>query len=219
MSKSWPPGPRRPTVSSAEIHVWRAELERPEWPPHDLLPAAERERAKRMRRPRDRRRWAASRWALRSVLARYLDRDPAAIELSLSEHGKPTLDGVTGLRFNLSHSGELVLIAVAKGREVGVDIEQIDPRRDVLMLLERALDPPSAAAVRQAPPPARATVFHEAWTRREAVVKCAGSGLAGPPPEHPFTVSALDAGPCYAAALAVSGPEAPALRCFELLPT
>ena len=219
MSADWPTGPRHPTVSAAEIHVWRAELARPEWPSHDLLPTAERERARRMRRPRDRRRWAASRWALRGVLARYLDQDPVAVAISLGERGKPALGSAAALHFNLSHSGELVLIAVAKEREVGVDVEEIDPRRDVLPLAERALEPAASAAIRATPPEARAIVFHEAWTKQEAIVKCAGSGLGRPLPDRTFTVLALDAGPCYAAALAVNGQEALSLRRFELPPT
>jgi 4'-phosphopantetheinyl transferase len=171
-------------MAAEEVHVWRAELGR-----------------------------AASHQALRQVLAHYLDEEPAAIELRLGEHGKPALaDPAARLRFNLSHSGGLVLIAVARDREVGVDVERIDARRNVLRLSRRALDPAAAAAVRAARPTDRPAVFHEAWARREALAKCHGVGLRAALPTTPVAVSMLDAGPGFAAAVAVSGESMPQLR-------
>jgi phosphopantetheinyl transferase len=129
--------------------------------------------------------------ALREVLARYLDEDPAGIELRRGEHGKPALaDPSSPLRFNLSHSGDLALVAVTQGREVGVDVQKIKPRRDI--------------------------AFYKAWARREAIVKCVGTGLLAPLPPDPVAVAMLDAGSKYAAALAIAGDEAPSLRLFRL---
>jgi 4'-phosphopantetheinyl transferase len=159
-----------------EVHVLR-------------LPSAERAEAAR---------------ALREVLAAYLEASPEAIRIVAGEHGKPELaDG--GLRFNLSHSGDVALVAVARERDVGVDVERIDGRRDVLALAERALGADAAAAVRAAPATDRVAVFHRGWTRREAVAKCAGTGLATPAPDTPRQVIDLDVGEGYAAALAVEG--------------
>jgi 4'-phosphopantetheinyl transferase len=220
MNVSWPPGPRRPAAPSGEVHVWRTELGRGVWPSHELLPPQERERAERMPRPLFRDRWVASRWALRGVLGRYLGEDPATVSLRLGERGKPALAEPTAtLRFNLSHSGALALIAVTEGREVGVDVEEVDPGRDVVGLAERGLDPAAAATVRAAEPEARVATFHQAWARREAAVKCLGSGLGAPLPPDPVAVSDFDAGPGYAAALAVEGPEALPHRCFSLEPS
>jgi 4'-phosphopantetheinyl transferase len=166
---------------------------------------------------RRRRRWVASRWALREVLSRYLDESPAAIELALDGNGKPALAGpAPSLHFNLSHSGGLALVAVAGERQVGVDIERIDPRRDPLRLAKRALDPAAAAAVQAAPPGDRLTVFHQAWARHEALVKCHGTGLRGPRPATPVVVMPLDLGPRFAAAAAIATEAMPRLRLFEL---
>jgi phosphopantetheinyl transferase len=96
-------------------------------------------------------------------------------------------------------------VAVARERDVGVDVERIDARRDGLALAERALDADGAAAVRAAPAADRAAVFHQRWVRREAVAKCAGTGLSIPPPDTPRQVIDLDVGEGYAAALAVAG--------------
>jgi 4'-phosphopantetheinyl transferase len=176
----------------AELHVWRARLDCGGWPAWEGLPPAERDRATKLLRPDSRRRWVASRWALRSVLGRYLDREPAEIELRFGDRGKPMLAAPESrLRFNLSHSGELALIAVAGGCEVGVDVQLIG---------------------------AKPAEFYAEWTRREAVAKCHGTGLWAPLPDTPIAVAALDAGTGFAAAIAVSGNEMPPLRHFVAEP-
>jgi 4'-phosphopantetheinyl transferase len=142
--------------------------------------------------------------ALRDVLAAYLETSPKAISLVNGAHGKPALAGGE-LHFNLSHSGDVGLVALSRERAVGVDVERIDPRRDPLALAERALGADGAAAVRAAPEADRAAVFHRAWARREAVAKCAGTGLSTPPPDTARQVMDLDVGEDYAAALAVAG--------------
>jgi 4'-phosphopantetheinyl transferase len=155
--------------------------------------------------------------ALREVLARYLQEEPDAVKLRTGEHGKPMLaDPSSPLRFNLSHSGERALVAVASGREVGVDIERVRARRNLERLAERALDPAAAAAVRAAPERDRVAAFHQAWTRREALAKCWGTGLGAPLRAAPVSVAELDAGRGYAAALAVAGDVVPPLRLFSL---
>jgi len=202
-----------------EVHVWRVGLDSPSWPAADLLPAPERARAARLLPLDKRRRWVAARWALRVVLGRYLGQAPAEIAFRAGAHGKPALAGpAAGLRFNLSHSAGLALIAVSRGRDVGVDVEWVDRRRDVLALAPRALGPAEAATVRRAPVAARPLAFHAAWTRREAFAKCHGGGLAAPPPPGPLAVASIDAGAAYAAALAVEGSEAPPLRHLALAP-
>lgn len=169
--------------------MWRVDLDAPDV---DLGPlsADERARAARFLRDEPRRRWQAGRGALRTVLGGYLGIAPAAVELRLGHRGKPALaDPDASLRFNLSHSDELALIALARGREVGIDVERIGER------------PPS---------------FYAEWARREALGKCFGGGLAEPPPSHSARVVPLDLGEGWAAALAIAGTAEPRLRHFEL---
>lgn len=203
---------------SAEVHVWRAKLDAPGWPGPEELPAAERERAAAVRRPGAAARWVAARWALRHVLARYLDEGPAGIELALGPHGKPRLaQAPERLRFNLSHSGGIALVAVSREHEVGVDVERVEPRRDVTALAERALPPEDVAAVREASAEERADVFHRHWARHEARLKCLGVGLGGAQPQAtPVALSDLDPGPGYAAAVAVAAAELPPLQEWTL---
>jgi len=172
-----------------EVDLWRVDLDAPGINA-GALSAGERARAARFLREEPRRRWQAGRAALRAVLGGYLGIAPAAVELELGHRGKPALaDPEASLRFNLSHSGELALIALTRGREVGIDVERIGER------------PPS---------------FYAEWTRREALGKCFGGGLAEPPPRRPGRVVPLDLGEGWAAALAVAGTAEPRLRRFEL---
>ncbi|MEX0972406.1 MAG: hypothetical protein WDZ46_04015 [Solirubrobacterales bacterium] len=174
------------------VHIWQARLDARGWPAAERLPAAERERAAAMLRGQPRDRWVAARWALRGVLGRYLDERPAAIELGTGERGKPLLAAAgAATRFNLSHSGELALVAVSPELEVGVDVQRIGKR-------------PAA--------------FYAEWTRREATVKCHGTGLWAPAPDTAVAVADLDAGPGYAAAVAVAGEAVPPLRRFTFEP-
>jgi 4'-phosphopantetheinyl transferase len=219
-SSAWPDGPRRPPVPGAEVHVWRAELDRPEWPGPERLPAAERKRAAAILRPDAAARWSASRWALRTVLGRYLGEEPAGIALARGERGKPRLaDAPERLRFNLSHSAGLALIAVTAGREVGVDVERVEPRRDFLALAARSLDRGAVAAVRDAAPAKRAGAFYAAWVLLEARAKCDGGGLGARRRETVMATAAVEVGPGYAAALAVAGPEVPRLHEWSIGPS
>jgi phosphopantetheinyl transferase len=175
------------------LHVWQARLDDKRWPSPNRLPEAERQRAAAMREGNVRNRWVAARWALRGVLAGYLGQRPASIELQVGEHGKPALaDPAAWLCFNLSHSGELAMVAVATARQVGIDVQRIG---------------------------ARPKGYYLAWTQREAIAKCLGSGLWAPLPKAVVSVLQIEAEPGYAAALAVEGKIVPDLRRFELTPT
>lgn len=187
----------RTPPAAGELHVWRVE------------PAGD-----------DRR--AGARRALGAILAEYLG--GAEVELRVGEDGKPRLAVASErLSFNLSHSGDLALIAIAPGGvEVGVDLERLRPRRDLVRLAERWLSPADAAAVADAPAgPEREAAFYAAWTRHEARVKCVGSGLDGPPPGPDVIAIQLPIDAGYAAAVAAAAsptePEEPriTLRTWE----
>lgn len=228
MNESWPPGPDRLALVAGEVHVWRSRLDGP-WPGVKGLPAPERERAAGFLREDATGRWVAARWALRRVLARYLNQPAAEIALELGENDKPQLaDRSSGLRFNLSHSGDLALIAVARGREVGVDVEKTEPDRDLLAIAERALAPEAVAEIHAAAPADQTLAFYRAWTRHEARLKCLGTGLTSdrfhPSPRYHedkggndrdgVVLADIEVNPGYAAAVAVSGQMLGTLRRF-----
>lgn len=188
------------------VHIWRAALDEAGWPEAERLPTPERERAASFLREEPGRRWVAAHWAMRLVLEGYLEEPAAQIELELGDNGKPRLRNRDGIEFNLSHSNGLALVAVTEAREVGVDVELIEPGRDLVALAERALDPDDVAAVRAASESERAAVFYAAWTRYEARLKCLGA----------VAVENVNVAPGYAAAVAVSDGEVGPIDCRSL---
>ncbi len=222
-----------PALAQDEVHVWRIPLD-VEAPPGGVLwqtlATGERARAAAFLVDAARRRYVVARGALRSILAGYLASDPGAVPIATGPFGKPGLvpgASTQDLRFNLSHSGELALCAVAVGREVGIDVERMHGGRDLTAIAERFFSPPEAAALRATDEGRRARAFFKYWTRKEAFVKARGLGLLMPLDQ--FSVSlepdlgdvalaatngqavlawslhALEADPGYVAALGVEG--------------
>ncbi len=238
----WGDAPERVALRDGEIHVFAASLEVP--PPRldelaRLLAPSELERAARFRLERDRRRYVASRWSLRTILARYIGTPAAEIVFELGPHGKPALHAAqngAALRFNMSRSHELTLIAVGRDLELGVDVEWIRPFPDALAVAGRMCAASEYEALRSVPAAEVGAAFLGLWTRKEAVVKALGLGLSQPLdafalPLHPGTAPepvelAGDRGvarlwalwlpppqPGYVTALAWAGTPAP-LRCW-----
>lgn len=141
------------------------------------LSEAERLRGARFRFPTHGRRFLVARAGLRSVLGLYLDLDPSAIALTTGPAGKPRLAGDDGIEFNLAHSGDVALVAVARGRPVGVDVERMRRGVPYERLADRFFAPSEAAALRQLPAAVRSAGFFACWTRKEAWLKASGLGL------------------------------------------
>ena len=129
-----------------------------------------------------RRRIRVARGIVRSTLARYLDADPEALEFARGPWGKPELArGCAGsLRFNTSRSGGLGILAVAFGREVGVDIERLDARRAFGPIAEQLFAEAEVEELRNLSVERRVRRFSERWTRKEAYAKALGIGLTAP---------------------------------------
>ena len=127
-----------------------------------------------------RRRFMASRILLRRLLAAYLGNEPQEIEFSYGSGGKPSLARVppaSPLHFNLSHSRDRVLIAIAR-TPVGIDLES--PRRlgDFEGLARRFFSPGEVRALARIPASQRRDAFFACWTRKEAYLKLIGRGIA-----------------------------------------
>src|SRR6059058_2243518 len=125
--QTWRQGPAAPVIWPNEVHVWRARLDVPwSWTFDEALTLDDRARADRFRFESDRRRFCVARASLRLILGRYLKSKPGRLQIELGEFGKPYFvdaKATQGLRFNLSHSNELALMAISRDREVGVDVE------------------------------------------------------------------------------------------------
>ncbi|MFH9347835.1 4'-phosphopantetheinyl transferase family protein [Kitasatospora sp. NPDC017646] len=224
----WPDGPAAPTLAEGEVHVWQARLDPSEQAARryaDLLDPEERARADHCRLPVQRARFVAAHGALRTVLARYTGQAPAGLRLHRTARGRPRLTPAphpAALDFNLSHSGDLALIAVTRTGTVGVDLEEVRTDLDHRAMAARFLDPAEARLVAGLPPAAGRQAFFARWTWREAYAKAADVPVprrlgTGPPGPLPITVdlwklSNLPLGKGYCATVAASGSCAPPLR-------
>ena len=175
--------PTQLILRTDEVHVWRAVLELDSQEFDRLrvtLSPDELDRAARFHFLRDRQHFIAARGILRDILSRYLKRSPAELAFSYSSFGKPKLAiecSAGDLQFNLSHSGGIALYAVARGREVGIDLERIEPKFADDGIAEKFFSRNEVAVLRSLPASARLHAFFNCWTRKEAYVKARGAGL------------------------------------------
>lgn len=232
MPVDWQFPPSLPVLAPDAVHVWRVGLDAMD--PSEAgacLSPDEQARAARFVYPHHRRRFVAARAALRRVLGRYLALPPEALAFTYGPYGKPALaEGLPAadLHFNLSHSEVVALLAVAQGRRVGVDVEQVRPDRALPALARRFFSPREVAAFEALPPAQWVEGFFNGWTRKEAYLKATGKGLTlglhrfsvsltpGEPPvlletlDDPadadrWSMHTLEAGPGYAGALLAEG--------------
>jgi 4'-phosphopantetheinyl transferase len=166
--------------------VWWAAPLAPEDAPGlvALLDAHERERLDRFRHPADRARYLAGHALTRLALAEVVGQPPAALTFDRTcrcgeQHGKPVLPG-GGPGFSLTHAGDLVGVAVHPFGQVGLDVEQIRELGDLAAMAAHTCSPYETAPDEEA--------FFTLWTRKEALLKAVGTGLASP-------MSAITLGP------------------------
>ena len=186
MKEDWVIPPLNLRLSSGEVHVWRAALDRSPACEERLLATLtddEQDRANRFYHKRDRSHFINARGILRAVLGRYLDARPGALRFEYTKYGKPFLIKEFGgetLRFNVSHSKAVALFAFTMGRELGVDIEWI--RADVAeeQIAERFFSASEVCTLRALEASAQAEGFFNCWTRKEAYIKARGEGLSMP---------------------------------------
>jgi 4'-phosphopantetheinyl transferase len=164
---------------AGEVRLWCVALDAS--PPAlaqlaSVLDEDEAMRASRFRFDKHRAEFIIARGLLRHLLARFTDASPAAIRFSYGPRGKPEMSS-RPLRFNLSHSGGLVLYAFALDRELGVDIEHCRDMTDLESIARRFFATKEVDELLSLPLEERPAAFFRCWTRKESFVKAVGDGL------------------------------------------
>lgn len=222
------------TLPPDEVHVWRIILSDPPAYLDDmrrLLSADERQKADRYHFRMDHARFTVGRAVLRSLLAACLDIRSDDLQFQYGENGKPFVANPTvqmPLEFNVAHSGGIVLIALARGRAVGVDVERMRDNFDTEGVAARFFSLHERLTLKALPSEQQFDAFFSCWTRKEAYLKAIGSGLSLPldqfdvsfaPGDSPrmvatrpdpaeadrWELAALDVGSQYKAAIVVEG--------------
>lgn len=174
-------------IEDDQIHLWQLQqddfelsvLEREclSWLSEDDLA-----RYRRFRFDRHRKQLLLGRVLMRVALSRYDGTlAPEDWRFDHNDYGKPALGAgqdASRLRFNLSHSGERVVFAVTRGRELGVDIERAEKERRVLAIADRYFSASELAELQALPDESQQSRFYELWTLKEAYIKACGMGLA-----------------------------------------
>lgn len=176
-----------------EVHLWCIDLHKvaiaeSRW--GKVLSEDEITRAQRFKFAMDRQNFMAARGLLRILLGSYLTQDPKELSFVYGKSGKPSVvqnHGPRVMHFNVSHSGARALIAIARGRPLGVDIEQMRENVDCESLARRYFSRSEEAALCELEGSERRGAFFRCWTRKESYIKARGGGLSLP--LHAFDVS------------------------------
>src|SRR5579884_1051521 len=180
----WDTSPGMLLLNQEEVHVWRAWLDLPQPKIEVLEPTLsddERIRARRFHFARDRIHFIAARGQLRAIVGRYLAREPQSLSFTYNAYGKPSLAGISRdkeLSFNMSHAGNIALLAIARNPVLGIDIEYIQRQMEWESIAERFFSPYEVRVLKAVPPAMRHIAFFNCWTRKETYIKARGMGLS-----------------------------------------
>lgn len=172
-----------------EIHLWIASYEevadeRLHAGYRELLSAEERVQEPRFYFARDRRRYLVTRALVRTVLSRYAAVQPAEWTFVTNRYGRPEAANAearnAGLAFNLSHTHSLIVLAVSRHRELGVDVENVAARKVSIDIADRYFAPREVQVLSAAPEHEQQYRFFEYWTFKESYIKARGMGLSLP---------------------------------------
>lgn len=102
---------------------------------------------------------------------------PDAFKIRRDSNGKPYFPQIPQIRFSISHSGGF-WACVFHEKEIGLDIEDPMIRRETIpldRLAKRYFSPEEQEFCKEKDLKA----FLKIWTRKEAYLKCMGTGIAG----------------------------------------
>jgi 4'-phosphopantetheinyl transferase len=181
--EDWPTTSDNVTLSEGRVDVWAVTLDSGQDCLSEcsrLLSEGEISRAERFHFEADKRRYTIARGSLRKLIGRYLKREARSITFQTNEYGKPSLEDDVALSFNISHSGEMAVMAFSYGRNVGIDIEFVRENIDHESLSERFFSRAEVLVLKSLDEKDRLRCFYETWTRKEAFIKAVGKGLSIP---------------------------------------
>jgi 4'-phosphopantetheinyl transferase len=208
----WTPCFGTPELHEHEAHIWSASLNVSDAQLKQMRAVLSRDEILRSERSpliEERHRFTVSRGVLRHVLAPYVGVDARDIQFAYGHAGKPYLIDNTGnIHFNMSHSGDLALVAVTRSREIGVDVEKLCDMPEMDDIVVRFFSDSAKAEFQSAPIAERVQVFFRCWTEREAISKCTGDGIADDKPLPVEGISVIPLLPAigYVGSLAINGP-------------
>jgi 4'-phosphopantetheinyl transferase len=169
-------------LNEARIDLWQFSLKDEMHHADQLLNAEEIARGNRFYFSKHKRRFTTARATLRIILARYLNITPDRLEFTYNAQGKPSVINAQKLQFNLSHTGDMAMLAVGRVFSVGVDIEQYSAR-PYEGIAKTLFSEQELHEFKKTPPPLKPALFFHIWAQKEAFIKASGLGLSYPTKE------------------------------------
>ena len=172
--------PRTREHLAGHIVVWMARISQAQDSLPDLQPCLDprdRERVARFRFSEDRARFTLGRGLLRKCVGEYLHQQPETIVLAYTNRNRPVLAQDDSIQFSISHTHDLVAVALTADARIGIDLEHIHPTPDLPELAERILSAQDLKTFQSLPRDEALTAFFRVWTRKEAYLKARGEGI------------------------------------------
>lgn len=141
----------------------------------DLLPGEERDKSESFVKSEDRNRYILGKIYARKLLANYLKTEPHTLGFRFSDQKKPILENYPMMNFNISHSGDYIIIGFANRWSVGVDIELMNTHVDLYNMIINCMSSTEVSVILNSEMPRQ--MFYKYWTRKEALLKGIGIGL------------------------------------------
>jgi 4'-phosphopantetheinyl transferase len=176
---TWPASPFLGAIAPEAVHLWAWALQpaaRDLSAHAEILDRQERERMQRFHFAADSERYAVAHGNLRRILGAYLNLAPERLCFRNNQFGKPELQGETSLKFSLSHSKSIAVLAVDHAQPVGVDVEDVRPIETEVA--DGHFSATELTDLRGLQGDAWLTGFYRCWTRKEAILKAEGVGLS-----------------------------------------
>ncbi len=182
--KTWQKTPDTLSLSKDHIDIWLCDLKQLSGDIniiYSILSEDERERADKLKVEDKKQQYIITRGALRQRLGLLTNIEPKDFVFEYLEHGKPVLANnhqCADITFNVSHSNDLALIAIAQEQTIGIDIEKINHESDHQALMTRFFSKAEQAEFQTMPDTNKARAFCACWTRKEAFIKAVGDGVS-----------------------------------------
>jgi 4'-phosphopantetheinyl transferase len=166
-------------LQANEVHIWHLDIRQFTPAQRDIalqiMNDTEHTRADTFKRGKDE--YIACRWLLRKVLAFYTGISADKLQFQRSDKGKPYL-AQGNIQFSLSHSGHWGVLAVSDGNAVGIDIEVVQSKRNILRIAQHYYAPAELTQLLALPAREQQDYFYRLWTLKEALFKALGSGIS-----------------------------------------
>jgi 4'-phosphopantetheinyl transferase len=191
----WSTPPPVLALRNNQVHLWKIDFSthcRHEEDFVSLLSEDEKIRANKFKFNKDRLTYIIAKTILRKLIGSYTKLDPKEIQFNYNKQSKPFIDSEIDLKFNLSHSGQKIIIGFTLNYDIGVDVEYNKRQIEIAEISKRFFSVKESTILMQLSKEDQQAAFYNCWTRKEAFIKAKGGGLSIPLDQFEVTLALGD---------------------------